>query len=431
MGFLTYVCGKTDPSEFFYGMRLTFDGAPHLVQLKQAIEARVVHDNAVPDGAKYIITDLEILDLRLNMWSPLDSRSQLYSGCHVCAIRDNCSATSAGPVDVSRKLPQQRALGFALDVEATFRALDVESRGLVSLSNVLHVFRHDINFAVDFFQTIDLRNCGQVTMQDLLAATSRKPPDFWKELQQRISRGGVDPGMSATSAYAGSSSSVGGAGGGGGGGGAHSVLRGGGGGGTAGAHTPGGASPAASPVRAGGGGGGVPGSPVSLASAASDAESLAAKRRKNIAAAILESARQRRDDDVEAQTVTSDSGNPNFSSVTSDPGRAAASPGAVASARKAVELLSRPRTPAGGVKAVMAKMKEIAGGAKSNTSGSGGGTPSSGVTAGALSSSARPMSGAAAAASSGGVPASAASATGSNSTSTGNVNASSIRAKGK
>src|SRR3989338_1062513 len=195
MGFLCYVCGKTDPSEFFYGMRLTFDGPPHLVQLKQAIEARAVQDNALPDGSKYIITDLEILDLRLNMWTPLDSRAQLYSGCHICAIRDSASATSSGPIDVARKLPQQRALGFALDVETTFRALDVENRGLVSLSNVLHVFRHDLNYAVDFFQLIDVRNCGQVTMQDVMSATAKRNSDFWKELQLRISRGGLDPGI--------------------------------------------------------------------------------------------------------------------------------------------------------------------------------------------------------------------------------------------
>jgi hypothetical protein len=352
MGFLCYVCGKTDPSEFFYGMRLSFDGPPHLVQLKQAIEARAVQDNALPDGSKYIITDLEILDLRLNMWTPLDSRAQLYSGCHICAIRDSNSATSSGPIDIARKLPQQRALGFALDVESTFRALDVENRGLVSLSNVLHVFRHDLNYAVDFFQLIDVRNCGQVNMQDLMSATAKKTGDFWKELQLRISRGGLDPGISGSS---------------------RAGLE----------YTPnrslqdrntiGGASTPRTPMS-----GGIAGGKTSIplrASTPGGTNQTPTTKRQGIAAAILASARQQKEKDDASSAnnnASNKAGNNDAASVTS--GGADGSPKnedgskAAASARKVLELFQKASRPGGssnalggkGITGAMAKMKELA-----------------------------------------------------------------------
>lgn len=373
VGFLCYVCGKTDPSEFFYGMRLTFDGPPHLVQLKQAIEARAVQDSALPDGSRYVITDLEILDLRLNMWTPLDSRTQLYSGCHVCAIRDNGSATSSGPIDIARKLPQQRALGFALDVESTFRALDVENRGLVSLSNVLHVFRHDLNYAVDFFQMIDVRNCGQVTMQDLMSATAKKNSDFWKELQLRISRGGLDPGITSNRAglnYLNENNSGG-----------VVPYRG------AGSNT---SSPVGTPRS------GVP-SPMSKlgfkpGSGAASNNSVTPSKRQGIAAAILASARQQKEDETRKETgsVISGGGQHNNHSFGSGDGSPPGSPGpgnseskAVSSAKKVVALFqqaSRPKlgggTPAAngggggeakGVTGAMARMKELASKASTST----------------------------------------------------------------
>jgi hypothetical protein len=251
VGFMLYVCGRLDPTEFFYGMRLSFPEPPHLAQLKRSIESKVLADSGgrggpsieggggltvpqslggpgsftatygtggvsaatvgaplLPDGSSYVVADLEILDFRLNEWVPLESRAQLYSGCQITAIRDATGSATAGTVDaVTGDALGRRALGFALEAETIFRVMDYDSRGAVTLSHLLRVLRHDVNYAVDLFSLIDYRGVGAATLQDFIAVFRTRPLDFWRQVQQRLAHGGradgVAPGQSTASALGG------------------------------------------------------------------------------------------------------------------------------------------------------------------------------------------------------------------------------------
>ena len=191
VGFTCYVQGKVDPSEFFYGLRLCFDEPPHLSQLRRAVEEAVVGDNALPDGADYAVSDFEILDLRLNEWVMLETRAQLYSGCHLAAVRDAISSTCAGAVETVAQPLEKRVLGFALDARRVFEALDVESEGELRLKGLLTALRHDPNYAVDLFALMDQRNVGVVTLQDYMQWFNAAPSGQFRELHDRLRHGGM------------------------------------------------------------------------------------------------------------------------------------------------------------------------------------------------------------------------------------------------
>jgi hypothetical protein len=194
VGFMCYVMGRLDPSEFFCGLQLTFGTPPHLAQLKQAIEERVVTDGVVPDGGEYGVGDVEILDLRLDAWVPLTSRGQLYSGCFLAAVRDAATSSASGVVDRVAKKPEAVVMGFALEARRLFDALDAESAGALSMRPILKALRHDVNYAIDLFSTLDRRGTGTISFQDFMAAFNERQPAFWHELALRIEHGGKLPG---------------------------------------------------------------------------------------------------------------------------------------------------------------------------------------------------------------------------------------------
>jgi hypothetical protein len=194
VGFMCYVQGKLDPSEFFCGLQLSFGDHPHLLQLKNAIEERVTADSVIPDGSDYAVGDLEILDFRLNAWVPLDSRSQLYSGCFVAAIRDDVSATAAGAVDRANRKPETHVMGFALEARRLFDGLDADKSGVLTMRGMLRALRHDVNYAIDLFSSVDRRATGNVTFQDFMSEFNERKPQFWHELALRLEHGGKLPG---------------------------------------------------------------------------------------------------------------------------------------------------------------------------------------------------------------------------------------------
>jgi hypothetical protein len=200
VGFMCFVMGRLDPSEFFCGLQLTFGSHPHLVQLKQSVEERVAADGVVPDGGEYAVGDLEILDLRLNQWVPLDARSQLYSGCFVNAIRDSAAASAAGAVERAAPRPGTQVMGFALEARRLFDGLDIDGAGALSMRSLLRTLRHDVNYAIDLFSALDQRATGTVTFQDFMTTFNERDAAFWHELALRLEHGGRLPGSSAENA---------------------------------------------------------------------------------------------------------------------------------------------------------------------------------------------------------------------------------------
>jgi hypothetical protein len=198
VGFMCHVSGKLDPSEFFYGLQLNFDGPPHMVQLRTAIEARVMADNVLPDGGEYYCAGVEILDMRVNLWVPLDHRHQLYSGCHITALRDVMNATAAGQIEQGHRRAEEKVAALGVNAQQLFDALDYDNAGVVSLKALLRVLRHDVNYAIDLFSAIDERSTGRVTFQDFTAAYHRHPRGMWTELHSRLQHGGKLPGGEAS-----------------------------------------------------------------------------------------------------------------------------------------------------------------------------------------------------------------------------------------
>lgn len=193
VGFLCTVSGKLDPNEFFFGLMLRFDNAPPLAVLKVAIETKVMEDGIAGDGAQFIVSDLEILDFRLNMWVNLESRTQLYSGCHITAIRDTVTASCAGPLEVLNKSIAQKVLGFAADAQKLFELLDVDNEGVVRMRGMIKVLRHDVNYAVDCFTKLDRRATGEISFQDFMSCYNDQSTEaFFDELRARAMHGGWD-----------------------------------------------------------------------------------------------------------------------------------------------------------------------------------------------------------------------------------------------
>ena len=188
---MCYVQGRTDPTQFFYNLTLSFDEHPDLAALKGAIEQRLNEDNIAGEGSDFIVSDIEILDFRLNQWVNVERRSQLYSGCSLCAIRDISTGSSSGAVDRSNTIEIRRVLGFALDAQRLFDALDSEGTGFIRLKNMLRVLRHDVEYAVDAFSTLDAFNDGEVSFQSLLSLFNQpEHQTFFQELKNRIAQGG-------------------------------------------------------------------------------------------------------------------------------------------------------------------------------------------------------------------------------------------------
>jgi hypothetical protein len=193
MTILCYVSGRIDPTHFFYNMMVVFDEVPDLYSLRRAIEQRSHEDGLCPDGTEYTISDIEVLDFRINAWVNLESRGQLYSGCFLTAIRDVASSTSAGAVDTTSRTSMQRVLGFAVNAQRMFEALDIDGEGLLKLKGFLRVLRHDIEYAVDAMGFLDEDAAGVVTFQQFLQKyhdTANSP--FFRTLKNRIENAGRD-----------------------------------------------------------------------------------------------------------------------------------------------------------------------------------------------------------------------------------------------
>lgn len=191
MTILCYVSGRIDPTHFFYNMVVVFDEVPDLYSLRRAIEQRSHEDGLCPDGTEYTIADIEVLDFRINAWVNLESRGQLYSGCFLTAIRDVASSTSAGAVDTTSRTSMQRVLGFAVNAQRMFEALDIDGEGLLKLKGFLRVLRHDIEYAVDAMGFLDEDAAGVVTFQQFLLKyhdTANTP--FFRTLKNRIENAG-------------------------------------------------------------------------------------------------------------------------------------------------------------------------------------------------------------------------------------------------
>ena len=193
VGFTCYVSGKFDPSEFFYGLQLNFDAPPHMVQLRSAVESRVMSDKVLPDGAEYFVQALEILDMRINLGVPLDNRHQLYSGCHVTAIRDAHNATAAGPIDNGNRRAEEKIAALSCSAQQLFDIMDYDNSGVVSMKSMLRVLRHDVNYAIDLFSAVDDRSTGRVTFQDFMTVYHRHSTETWRELHTRLQHGGRLP----------------------------------------------------------------------------------------------------------------------------------------------------------------------------------------------------------------------------------------------
>lgn len=190
-GFVCYVSGRVDPTQFFYNMAITSSSVPSLSQLKASIEERVLIDNCVPDGSEFRVSDIEILDFRVGMYVTLESRRQLYSGCLLNVIRSLTTSSAAGMADRAYKPPRERMLRFAFEAQSLFEALDTEDEGLLRLPGFLRVFRADVDFAVEAFSVLDQKVNGFITYRDFLALTKvEKLEPFFREMQRRIETGG-------------------------------------------------------------------------------------------------------------------------------------------------------------------------------------------------------------------------------------------------
>lgn len=191
MPFLCYVNGRADPTQFFYNMVVLFDTTPDLYSLRRAIEQQANEDGVCCDGSEFIVSDIEILDFRINQWINLEARSQLYSGCFLTAIRDTATSTCAGAVDTTSRSHLQRVLGFAVHSQRLFEALDVDGDGVLRMKGLIRVLRHDLDYAVEVFSTLDPEAEGVVTYQQFVTMfhvpTNR---DFFAELKERIEHGG-------------------------------------------------------------------------------------------------------------------------------------------------------------------------------------------------------------------------------------------------
>ena len=202
---MCYINGRIDPTQFFYNLMVVFDSQPDLHSLKRSIEQHVAEDGVCTDGGDFIVSEIEILDFRTNMWVNLESRAQLYSGCHLTAIRSLMGASCSGTIDRSRKTSLQRVLGFALDAQRIFEVLDIDDEGKIRLKGLLRVLRQDVDYAVDVFSFLDKSSEGQVSFQVFLQSFndfSNRP--FFDELQRRIAVGGKRIDTAASSSEGGS-----------------------------------------------------------------------------------------------------------------------------------------------------------------------------------------------------------------------------------
>ena len=190
VNFLCYVCCLFEPNEFFAGLTLSFSNTPHLAQLKRDIEERVLTDGVLPDGSEFAVADIEILDLRYNMWVPLESRAQMYSGCHLTAIRDTLTGTCAGRVDAAHRRPDQHMRAFAMEAQQMYESLDVDNSGQLTLKTMLRALRHDVNYAVELFSELDQRAAGHITFVDFMTWVNNMDQATLRELQRRIIHGG-------------------------------------------------------------------------------------------------------------------------------------------------------------------------------------------------------------------------------------------------
>lgn len=188
---MCYVSGRTDPTQFFYNVMVVFDAPPDLHTLKRSIEQHINDDALCSDGAEFIVSDIEILDFRVNSWVNLESRAQLYSGCHLTVIRSLIGATCSGAVDRSNKTSMQKVLGFAIEAQRMFEVLDVDDENKIRLKGLLKVLRHNVDYAVDVFSFLDRNSEGFVSFQNfLISFNDFNNRNFFGELQKRISSGG-------------------------------------------------------------------------------------------------------------------------------------------------------------------------------------------------------------------------------------------------
>ena len=195
-GFVCHVSGRTDPTQFFYNMALVFDGPPDLYSLKRVIEERILLDGLTCDGSFFVVSDIEILDFRVNQWVNLESRAQLYSGCFLTAIRDTVTTSCAGAVDSSSSSTAQltipQVLGFAAGSKRLFEMLDIDSQGSLKLKGLLRVLRKDVHYAVDAFSFLDPDAEGSVTFQQFVSLyLKRENHTFFMELQSRCEHAGL------------------------------------------------------------------------------------------------------------------------------------------------------------------------------------------------------------------------------------------------
>ena len=187
IGFICYVSGRTDPTHFFYNLVVSFDAPPPLAKLKEAVEERVLQDDCVPDGSEYYVGDFEVLDFRIGMWVTLESKSQLYSGCQLNALRTVGSSSAAGVVDRAYRPNGERVLRFAVEAQTLFEALDTEDKGELRLPSFLKVFRANVDFAIEAFTQLDRKLEGCIRYRDFLLMTKeREMDDFFRELRLRI-----------------------------------------------------------------------------------------------------------------------------------------------------------------------------------------------------------------------------------------------------
>lgn len=193
MTILCYVSGRLDPTQFFYNLVVVFDQVPDLYSLRRAIEQQANEDGLCTDGSEYNISDIEILDFRINSWVNLESRSQLYSGCFLTAIRDLATSSCAGSVDTTSRTSMQRVLGFAVNAQRMFEALDIDGEGLLRLKGFLRVLRHDVDYAVDAMGFLDEDAAGVVTFQQFVQKFHDSANNaFFKSLKSRIENAGRD-----------------------------------------------------------------------------------------------------------------------------------------------------------------------------------------------------------------------------------------------
>lgn len=191
--FICYVQGRTDPTHFFFGLLLQFDAIPAIAELHAAIEERLALDDVAVGSEAWVVRDLDILDLRLDQWVNLESRTQLYSGCYICAIRHPTFSTAAGAVDVGGATVEKRALGFAFDAQRLFEALDANNEGVVRLQSLLKVLRRDVDYAVGLYAAMNADgDGGGVTFHSFLKLYHQeKNRGLFEELHKRLPYAGA------------------------------------------------------------------------------------------------------------------------------------------------------------------------------------------------------------------------------------------------